>query len=70
MYVFASRVYLGFTETRRIAIMNMVENHHVLKMNPGPLKDLNAEPFSAPCFSFSIENLYVMKPTFRGHGEE
>lgn len=64
MHVFASRVYLGFTETRRIAIMNMVENHHVLKTNPGPLKDLNAEPFSTPCFSFSTGNLYVMKPLF------
>lgn len=61
MHVFASRVYLGFTETRRIAIMNMVENHHVLKMIPGPLKDLNSP---APCFSFPIGNLYVRKPTF------
>lgn len=54
MHVFASRVYLGFTETRRIAIMNMVENHHVLKMNSGPLKDQQmpfaAEPFSSPMF--------------------
>lgn len=70
LHVFASGVLLGFTETRRIAVMNMVENHRVLKMIPGLLKDLNAEPFSAPCFSFAIGNLYVRKPTFRGHGEE